>query len=480
MKKFLLIPCLPICLLCNFNMSGQDTVRYTGTVLSNVDYHHGQLTPAIGVHNIQTMRANRSNPVNNWTYNHAPMLAYWNNLFYLEYLANPVGEHVPPGQTYLQTSKDGYTWTEPVVVFPPYKIPDGFAKEGRKDTAKNAYAVMHQRIGFFTSRANKFFVLGYYGIVLGEKDDPNDGNGIGRVIREINKDGSFGPIYFLRYNHSFNEKNSSYPFFKSSKDKLFIAACEELLASPLLMQQMVEEADRNDPLIPLQKDFKAFNYYKLKDGRVVGLWKYALTSISNNNGKSWLYSPLRAPGFVNANAKIWGQQTSDKKYITVYNPSEFRWPLALSVSDDGLNYKILLLVNGEISTMRYGGAYKSYGPQYVRGIQEMDGSPPGGDCWVTYSMNKEDMWVSKIPIPVRSVQSTDVNENFENMPAGTELKFWNLFSPLWCQVAIGNTREGGKALILKDSDPFDYARVERVVPEKKTNGGGFYYYTGSK
>ena len=94
-------------------------------------------------------------------------------------------------------------------------------------------------------------------------------------------------------------------FFKTSKDKLFIAACEELLASPLLMQQMVEEADRNDPLIPLQKDFKAFNYYKLKDGRVVGLWKYALTSISNNNGKSWLYSPLRAPGFVNANAKIW-------------------------------------------------------------------------------------------------------------------------------------------------------------------------------
>ena len=166
------------------------------------------------------------------------------------------------------------------------------------------------------------------------------------------------------------------------------------------MMQTVEEGDRNDPLIPLHKDFKAFNYYHLQDGNIVGLWKYALTSISKDQGKTWQYNPTRAPGFINANAKIWGQQTSDGKYATVYNPSEFRWPLALSVSDDGLKYKNLLLVNGEITSMRYGGAYKSYGPQYVRGIQEMDGKPADGHMWVTYSMNKEDLWVSKIPIPM--------------------------------------------------------------------------------
>ena len=41
--------------------------------------------------------------------------------------------------------------------------------------------------------------------------------------------------------------------------------------------------------------------------------------------------------------------------------------------------------------MRYGGAYKSYGPQYVRGIQEMDGKTSDGNMWVTYSMNKEEI-----------------------------------------------------------------------------------------
>lgn len=464
------IPALLSAMLIAAVLQAQDTVRYTGNTLVNVDYHHGQLSPAVGVHNIEVFRANREHPEKagniDWTYNHAPMLVYWNNMFYLEYLSNPVGEHVPPGRTLVTTSKDGYSWADPVVVFPPYKIPEGTTKEGRTETAHDLFAVMHQRIGFYVSAKNKLLLLGFYGMVFGKGDDPNDGNGIGRVVREINKDGSFGPIYFLRYNHAFNEKNTSYPFYKTAKDKAFISACTELLATPLLMQQMVEEADRNDPLIPLKKDFKAFNFYHLPDGKVVGLWKYALTSITKDEGKTWQYNPLRAPGFVNANAKIWGQRTSDGKYATVYNPSEFRWPLAVSVSDDGLNYKNLLLVNGEITSLRYGGAYKSYGPQYVRGIQEKEGNPPGGDMWVTYSMNKEDIWISKIPVPVKDKVTTAVNDLFTDSKDGEELKEWNIYSPLFCRVGI-ERNVVGKTLTLRDSDPFDYAKAERIFPEAK-------------
>ena len=466
MQYYKYIQALFLTILAGTGICAQDTIHYTGKTLASVDYHHGQLQPAIGVHNIQTMRANRGNNDNSWTYNHAPMLAYWNYQFYLEYLSDPVGEHVPPGQTLLQTSKDGYHWNEPVVLFPTYKIPDGTVKEGRQDTAKNTFAAMHQRIGFYTATSKRFFALGYYGIVLGEKDDPNDGNGIGRVIREIKTDGQWGGIFFLRYNHGFSAKNTSYPFYTSSKDKGFIAACGEILAAPLLMQQMVEESDRNDPLIPLHKDFKAFSYYHLSDGRIAGLWKYALTSISADGGKTWQYNPLRAPGFVNANAKIWGQRTSDGKYATVYNPSEFRWPLAVSVSNDGLNYKNLLLVNGEISSLRYGGAYKSYGPQYVRGIQEMDGVPPGGNMWVSYSMNKEDIWISEIPVPVEDKEIANVNETFASMKEGEALKRWNIFSPAWCAVSVEKIN-ATKSLVMKDSDPFDYAKAERVFPETK-------------
>ena len=41
------------------SLNAQDRVHYTGTELSNPNHHDGQLSPVVGVHNIQTMRANR-------------------------------------------------------------------------------------------------------------------------------------------------------------------------------------------------------------------------------------------------------------------------------------------------------------------------------------------------------------------------------------------------------------------------------------
>jgi hypothetical protein len=441
----------------------QDTVRYTGKTLVNADYHHGQLTPVMGVHSIQTFRANREHPelAENfgWTYNHAPMLAYWNNKFYVEYLSDKVGESIPPGQTLLQSSTDGYTWTKPEVIFPIYRITDGTKKPGRDDVAKDLDAVMHQRMGFYVSTKNLFLVLGFYAISFDAKDDPNDGNGIGRAVREIQPDGKYGPIYFIHYNPNWSEKNTLYPLYTKSKNKAFVEACNELLANKLMTQQWNEEADRKDPLITLQKQYKAFNYYHLNDGRVVGLWKNALTAISTDNGKTWPENASRAPGFVNSNAKFWGQRTTDGNFATVYNPSEYRWPLAISTSKNGLEYTNLLLVNGEVAPMRYGGNYKSYGPQYVRGIIEGNGKPADNKLWVTYSINKEDIWVSSIPLPVSEIARQQVDDDFSKLPAGKELALWNIYSPLWAPVKVEN-----KTLVLKDKDPFDYAKVERAFP----------------
>ncbi|GAB3355127.1 hypothetical protein GCM10027566_17070 [Arachidicoccus ginsenosidivorans] len=459
---------LSIGLMTQSSVQAQDTVHYTGTRQVNVDYHDGRLPMAVGVHNQQIFRANRQHPElaegYGWTYNHQPMLAYWNNLFYVEYLSDKVGESVPPGQTLLLHSKDGKDWSQPKVVFPIYKIPDGTTKPGVEGVANHLDAVMHQRMGFYVTKSGRLFVLGFYGIVLHAHDDPNDGKGIGRVVREIYKDGSWGPIYFIHYNPGWTPENTAYPFYKQSKDKGFVKGCDELMADPLMMMQWEEESYRKDPLIPLQKNYKAFNFYHLPDGRVVGLWKYALTAISSDGGRSWPENAVRAPGFVNANAKIWGQRTSDGKYATVYNPSEFRWPLAISTSKDGLNYTNLLLVNGEITSMRYGGAYKSYGPQYTRGIVEGNGKVPDNNLWVTYSMNKEDIWVADIPVPVTDQVTTPANDVFNDMPDGKELKDWNYFSPLMAPVRITKMKSGVKALTLKDKDPFDYAKATRLIP----------------
>ncbi|MDE1193579.1 MAG: exo-alpha-sialidase [Arachidicoccus sp.] len=477
-KKILL---LFIAIVIAAKLSAQDTVHYSGSTLVNADYSDGRLHPVVGVHSIEILRANRQHPETSenfgWTYNHQPMLAYWHNKFYLEYLSDSVGESVPPGHTLLTTSEDGYHWQKPAEIFPRYKIPDGTTKAGVQGVANNLYSVMHQRMGFYTSKSGRLLVLGFYGIVLAPHDDPNDGKGIGRVVREIYSDGKMSPIYFIHYNPAWNTTNTLYPFYTKSKDKGFIDACNELMNTPLMMMQWVEETDKKDSLIPLHKDYKAFNFYHLPDGRVVGLWKYALTSISKDECKTW-GAVTRAPHFVNSNAKIWGQKTSDGKYVTVYNPSEFRWPLALSVSKDGLNYTNLLLVNGEIPPMRYGGAYKSYGPQYTRGIIEGNGIVPDGNLWVTYSMNKEDIWISEIPVPITDTAYSYPDDDFNKLPDGKELLKWNYYSPQWCPVEITKMPDGEKALTLKDWDPFDYAKAERIFPETKNLSASFTIIPG--
>ena len=451
-------------------LAAQNKIHYSGTELSNPAYHDGQLSPVIGVHNIQVMRANRQHPdasnCNGWTYNHQPMLAYWNGKFYMQYLSGEVGEHIPPSQTFLQTSTDGYNWINPQVLFPLYKVPDGYSKPDYKGVSKNLTAIMHQRVGFYVSKSGRLITMAFYGVALDKKDDPNDGNGIGRVVREIKKDGTFGPIYFIHYNHAFNEKNTDYPYFTKSKDKGFVNSCQEILDNPLYRMQWVEESDRNDPIIPLNKEYKAFNYYHLPDGKVACLWKFALTSISEDEGKTWDLNVQRAKGFVTSNAKIWGQRLTDGSYATVYNPSEFRWPLAISTSADGLNYTTLNLVHGEITRMRYGGNYKSYGPQYTRGIQEGNGVPPDKNMWVTYSVNKEDMWVSRIPVPVKINATAQANDNFEKYSKISELTDWNIYSPLWAPVSLEKAA-GKNWLTLKDKDPFDYAKVVRKIPATK-------------
>ena len=466
----------------------RDVVHYSGKTIARSERHDGGLKPVVGVHTIQTMRggtvvghasqrassedATLGGVANYWTYNHQPMLAYWQGRFWLHYLTDPRHEHEAPGKTMLQTSTDGYTWTPPTELFPEYPVPEGWTKEGKDfPPAHNLKAVMHQRVGWYVSSRDSGILLatGNYGICLTMKDDPNDGNGIGRVVRRVFEDGTLGPIYFIYYNHGFSEKNTIYPYYKKSKDKALVKAVEQMLADPMQRMQWVEEADRNDPLIPLDKPYKAFCGYTLSDGRKVALWKHAVTSLSTDGGNTWRLTNVdgklgcdRAPGFVNSNAKIWGQRLSDGTYATVYNPSEYRWPLAISLSADGLDYTTLSLINGEVTPLRHGGQYKSYGPQYVRGIEAPSGAEGGAPFWVTYSNNKEDIWVSHIPVPVRLDATTHASGSFTQYAKLADMTDWNIYSPLLAPVALD-----GQWLTLSDSDPYDYAKVERIIPNTK-------------
>ncbi len=445
-------------------------VRYIGTEAANTDYHDGQLRPALGVHTYQVLRANRLHPEQaddfGWTYNHAPMLAYWNDRFYLEYLSNPIGEHVPPGHTLLTTSQDGFHWEKPVVVFPVIDLRAGVYQG--YPLPPESQAIMHQRMGFYVAPGNRLLVLGFYACAPTTLDGVNDGTGLGRVVREVYKDGTFGPIYFLRYNRhaGWNETNSPFPFYKNSKEEGFVAACDTLLSDKLITLQWWEEDRSPDGFYAVEGN-KALSFYHLPGGQVVGLWKFSKAGISDDEGKTWVTGDVHS--LVMSGAKIWGQQTSDGRYALVYNPSpdgEHRWPLAVVTGEDGINFDNLLTVCGEVPPRRYQGTYKDFGQNYVRGIVEGNGPAPDEGLWVVYSMNKEDIWVSRVSVPVRFREDGPVNEVFDDNDPGGFFRHWNVYSPRWAPVSIIDfPGADDRSLELRDYDPYDYAKVERVFPE---------------
>jgi len=439
-----------------------EPVRYMGGVTIDPRVHDARLPYAVGVESRQTVRVNRTHPDwvegSGWTYSHASNLCYWNNTFYQQYLSNPVDEHIAPGQTLLLTSRDGRNWEKPLVLFPPYQPPKGTAMpEGY-----NGY-MMHQRMGFYVSKENRLLTLAFYG----HAENPFGPGGIGRVVREINPDGSLGPIYFIRYSsHTvWNESNTAYPFYKRSIDKAFIRACDELLANKLMVAQWWDEDKGLDGFYGFKKAGSALSWFHRQDGAVVALWKRSMCGLSFDEGATFS-DPVRVPTLIMAGGKVWRQATEDGRFAMVYNPidmDEHRYPLVVVSGEDGILYDHMAIVQGEVPPRRFFGRWKDFGPCYVRGIVEGNGNPPGEDMWLTYSMNKEDIWVSRIPLPIRHEVKGVVRDNFDDLPVGGAVKEWNIYAPQWAPVDVAAfPGPSNKSLRLKDRDPYDYARAIRV------------------
>lgn len=439
--------------LSSLSQAAEPPVRYTGS-LDVAPTADGGLRPVVGVQNIQVYRANRTAPTHadglTDTYLHAPMLAHWRGHFYLEYLSGPRAEHEPPCSTSLTRSADGLTWEAPRVVFPAFPLPDG------KQT------IAHQRMGFYVAPDGRLLVLGFYG----RYPSPNNGTGIGRAVREIHADGSFGPIYFIRPNtkSAFPDFKLPYPPYTASPDHGFVAACDTLLANKLMTAQWWEEEMLDESGFYRVRG-KALSYVTRPDGSVLGIWKNRLVATTTDKGETWTPTSFAA-NLPNNGSKYWLQRMADGRYGLVLNPTNRnRYPLALMTSPDSAEFSNLWTVHAELPDQRFGGYLKNMGPQYVRGIVEGNGTPPDTSeaFWLTYSVNKEDIWVARVPVPATATASGPVNDTFNAATPGTLPAGWNVYSPAWAPVRVAD-EQGQRVLKLSDEDPCDYARAVRVFP----------------
>ncbi len=450
---------------------------------ADTDYLDGRLRPAVGSHNLEVIRCNRTYPklvtddipsypdagIENvgFTYNHAPMLSYINGMYWLLYRSGPVHEHEEPCYALVTWSKDGRKWHKPQTIFGAQKF------RNRQKNNKIQYSISHQRMGWYVSPDGKLIACSFYGM----PSTPNNGKGIGRVVREIKGPGEYGPIYWVKYNdyQKYSKDDSPhYPYYKEAPDKGFVKTIDGLLANKLMVQQWYEEHqdDEGDffTYIPTKTRYgKAFIWYTLPDGRIVGMWKWKKMVVANKWEADQISRQGGGKDIYYGGAKIWGQKTSDGKYALVYNPvknTTWRHPLSVTTSSDGMTFDTHLLnVHGETPLMRFGGGNKDGGgAQYVRGIAPGNGTPPDGAMWLTYSSNKEDIWVCRVPVPITGTVDQDVNDDFEDMKPRGIVTNWNIYSGVWNPIFV-KAPKTGKFLRLIDKDPIDYAKAVRVFPE---------------
>jgi len=450
--------------------SAEMPIQYVGPKLPDAEAADGHLMYCPGVQNIQISRVNRAHPydlqpksmnVNGWTYQHHVGLGCWKGLLYAVWDMALVHEDRPPFHVVYSTSSDGFHWSAPKDFFP-------FGQ------------AWNQRFYFYHASNGRMlaFVCG-----------PNPENGKRKIleakkrillVREIKADHRLGEVYTLVHPVS-----TLPPIYTQSTDAGFVAACREAYNNkPLLEQQdfgvyldnrrMKWHDAKNWPSGNKQVDDydfgKGFCFFHRGDGALVGLCKMGFATLSTDEGNTWSL-PVIPEGLMAGSGKVWAQKTPDDRYAMVFVPQrKHRWPMAVTTSDDGITFANMRTVHGEVPRVRYGKEEgKNMGPQYPRGVTEWGGDAPGLDknsIWVIYGMNQEDIWISRIPIPIKAGETKPVNDNFDNVAVGPMVPEWNTYSPAWGPVSIAAEGEN-HYLRLEDREATDYARAIRVFPISK-------------
>ncbi|MSU64923.1 MAG: hypothetical protein EXS38_02205 [Opitutus sp.] len=152
------------------------------------------------------------------------------------------------------------------------------------------------------------------------------------------------------------------------------------------------------PLPDVKPGFPEPNWFFRKDGTLVMLfratneqpWLYA--SESTNQGSSWS-APVRT-NIPSATSRMAVGNLPDGRAYCIWNPSQKfgRVPLVIALSDDGVTFNHAYVLRGEPAKQKFVGTAKADGWQYPS-VAVWRGS-----LWVVYSVNKEDVSISRVKL----------------------------------------------------------------------------------
>lgn len=429
-------------------LSMTDPIHILGPEQSRFDptMADGGLPPLPGVRSCCVFRASRDTKpdVLGYTYHHHVDMACWKGKLYVGWNTCLKDEDLWPSRELLSVSDDGVHWSDPVEMFP-----QGVS--------------MPLRMYFYLAPNGRMLIIA--GLRPDEGETIED-NKRGLVVRELYADHTLGVVFTLQP----QEATVRGPMFDASPDSGFVEACRALLADRVYLEQQDRGkllGDRamkwhdavNWPggVLPGTKEGeenvkwtfgKALSFYRRPDSAVVGICKMGWTVVSTDDGRTWS-TPVVPSTLITGKAKVFAQNHRDGSMSLAYNPSTSqRWPLAIVRSTDGVEFSGMRIVQGELPIQRYDGRFRSIGPQYVRGLSQWsdDGSRDEPFTWLVYSMNKEDIWVSRVSLPI--------GDNHVDA----------VYQPKWSSIRLNGT-----GVHIECSDPFDHATYTRFVQSRSAS-----------
>jgi len=339
------------------------------------------------------------------TFSHHSHLARYKETLFATW-DNQVNDENGSGQRGLmrRSSDGGMTWSPFEELFPPHdrQVAASEAFIGTRFQTSNGFAIIDDILYAVTDVAE------WTGSSIEEKKRV----GIGTLCRSVGEDGSLGEIFWLEENAP--DPVPGFPSYPAG-DLVIIEKFNNYFWQPGNEIQL----DFNTPK-PVSDDNHRLTEpvpsYRLADGTCVRLFRdmgsrdavtqkekedsksrrnYA--SFSFDDGKNWTV-PTRT-SFPDACARSNAGKLPDGQVYVInniipMNPGGLggRSMLGISLSKDGLNFDRVAIIRFTPPPLRYPGLEKTIGYQYPHSVVA------DSDLWVMYSINKEDIQVTRIPL----------------------------------------------------------------------------------
>ena len=367
-----------------------------GIHLERPDGHITGLPPLDGIRSSVVYHANSQTGF----YNHHTHIIRHRNNFFVAWSNHPSDEDERGQRVLLSRSQSGHSWNAPIVLFPPVKSGTGqelvLTANGWLvfDDVLYAIADLHDNLGWTD---NEGFVIAKQQSALYNRTAQRS---MGRLGRRVNDDGTLGAPFWLARAEALD---TVCPNCQPQTE--LAGALNAMLQEPLNRRhwQLIDGnlkgywVDR----YPIKSDdghhLAEPTTYLAQGGLLVRLFRdldlshYLYATTSSNGGKSWS-QPSRTDIPDSPSLSSAGELPDGRRYILGNPVPGSRDPLAIRFSEDGVRFGAAQLIRGGAPALRLPGKYKGPGFQYPAAVVADNA------LWVVYSVNKEDIEVSRVAL----------------------------------------------------------------------------------